>query len=152
MDTVRVLRAHAEAIVEQSVDAVLASTLTRYAVSGRDILRIRLAELLDTLIEGIATRNATPMIAKASSIASERFADGFELQDVQCTINILEAAVWQLLARELPTDRFVDAIRAVSTILGVTKDQLARHYVALASGHHAPVIDTSALFRGTDGV
>ena len=151
MDATALLRAHADEVVEQSVEAVLGSKLTRYVSSGRDVLRGRLAALLEVLAAGIEARDAAPMVAKVSEIAGERYADGFELQEVQCAINVLEASVWQLLARELPVERFAEAIRAVSTILGLAKDALARSYVALASGRHAPVVDTAALFRGTDG-
>ncbi|HEX4825985.1 MAG TPA: hypothetical protein VFV19_16920 [Candidatus Polarisedimenticolaceae bacterium] len=152
MDAPALLRANADDIVEQSVDAVLGSKLTRYTASGRDVLRCRLSALLDVLARGIEAHDAAPTIARACSIAAERYADGFELQEVQCAINILEATVWQVLARELPVERFADAIRAMSSILGLAKDALARSYVELAAGHHAPAVDTAALFRGTDGV
>ena len=151
MDATGLLRAHADEIVEQSVEAVLGSKLTRYTASGRDSLRGRLTALLDVLVLGVEARDAAPMVAKVSAIAGERYADGFDLQEVQCAINVLEASVWQVLARELPVKRFAETIRTVSTILGLAKDALARSYVALASGRHAQTIDTAALFRGTDG-
>jgi hypothetical protein len=36
----------------------------------------------------------------------------------------------------------------VSASLGAAKDELAREYVKLAAGAHAPVLDVAALSRG----
>ena len=40
----------------------------------------------------------------------------------------------------------------MTTILGSGKDALARKYVSLAAGAHAPSLDLRSLFAGTDGV
>lgn len=45
-------------------------------------------------------------------------------------------------------ERYAVVLPCVSAALGAAKDELAREYVKLAAGAHAPVVDVTALFRG----
>jgi hypothetical protein len=139
-------------LIDEATDAVLRRHLGHYAASGRDEVRGHIASLYGRLVECVASKDATAMIAHARSIAEARFASGFDLQEVQTAINVIEETVWKRILAELPPDAFAHAIGLASTVLGMGKDELARTYVSLASRSHAPSLDLKALFRGTVGV
>jgi hypothetical protein len=146
VDTAEILTQHAEELIDAATQAVLGSRLTHYTSGGHDALRGHIAALYGCLLRCVSAEEAAPMVAHARSIADQRYATGFELQEVQTAINMLESTVWRHLVRELP------AASGISSILGMGKDALAQSYVALAAGRHAKALDTPALFRGTDGV
>jgi hypothetical protein len=152
VDTAEILTQHAEELIDAATQAVLGSRLTHYTSGGHDALRGHIAALYGCLLRCVSAEEAAPMVAHARSIADQRYATGFELQEVQTAINMLESTVWRHLVRELPAASFADAIGGISSILGMGKDALAQSYVALAAGRHAKALDTPALFRGTDGV
>src|SRR5699024_6829456 len=63
--------------------------------------------------------------------------------------NALEEAIWaSVFAEEDGPDRYRTVLPWVSASIGAAKDELARDYVRLAAGDHAPSVDVTALFRG----
>jgi hypothetical protein len=138
-------------LIEGATDTVLRARLGHYAARGRDEVRRYVADLYDRLVTCVASKDATAMIEHARAIAEARFAAGFDLQEVQTAINVIEETVWKRILAELPPDEFATAIGLVSTVLGMGKDALARTYVSLATSSRAPSLDLKALFRGTAG-
>ena len=104
--------------------------LTRYEAAGAEETRRRLARLYALLLDAVRERDLEPVLAYAREIARQRFAEGFDLQEVQSAINVLEEAVWRRVVKEIPPDGLAEALGLVSTVLGVCKDTMASSYVA----------------------
>lgn len=151
MNVAELLTRDATDLIEGATDTVLRARLGHYAARGRDEVRRYVADLYDRLVTCVASKDATAMIEHARAIAEARFAAGFDLQEVQTAINVIEETVWKRILAELPPDEFATAIGLVSTVLGMGKDALARTYVSLATSSRAPSLDLKALFRGTAG-
>ena len=143
------LQRHEPAILSESYDGLTRCRLTRYEAAGAEETRRRLARLFALLLDAIRERDLEPVLAYAREIARQRFSEGFDLQEVQSAINVLEEAVWRRVVKEIPPDGLAEALGLVSTVLGVCKDTMASAYVALATKRHAASLDMSALFRGT---
>jgi len=140
---------NAPAILSESFEGMTRCRLARYEAAGAEETRRRLARLLALLRDAVSERDLEPVLGYAREIARQRFAEGFDLQEVQSAINILEECVWRRVVKEVPPDGLAEALGLVSTVLGVCKDTMASAYVALATKRHAGSLDMSALFRGT---
>jgi hypothetical protein len=146
---VDLLQRHEPAILVETFDGLCRCRLTRYQAAGDEETRRRLARLFALLVSAVRERDLEPVLAYAREIARQRFGEGFDLQEVQSAINILEESVWRRVVREIPPDGLAEALGLVSTVLGVCKDTMASTYVALATRRHTTSLDMTALFRGT---
>jgi hypothetical protein len=140
-----------ETIVQEAEAALARSHARHYEAAGETEVRRRLERLFDHLLEGLRERDLGPMVAYAETLAQERFEAGYDLVEVQTAFNALEEASWKRALADLDPSEFADALGLVSTLLGAGKDALARRYVSLAAGTHAPSLDLRALFGGTGG-
>jgi hypothetical protein len=133
-------------------EAALARTHSRhYESAGPEAVHARLELLYDHVLEVLERRDLAPALAYGERIAEERFSAGYDLAEVQTAFNALEEATWKHVFAELEPAEYADALGLVSTILGATKDALARRYVSLATDTHTPSLDLQALFAGTEG-
>jgi hypothetical protein len=137
------------AILSESFEGLARCRLARYEAAGADETRRRLARLYALLKDSVRERDLEAVLVYAREIARQRYTEGFDLQEVQSAINVLEEAVWRRIVREVPPEGLAEALGLVSTVLGVCKDTMASSYVALATKRHAGSLDLTALFRGT---
>lgn len=151
MDTTEFLTAE-RAVIVREAEAVLERLHERhYESAGPREVERRLDALFDHLVTAVATRDLTPVIGYARSIADERFTAGYDLSEVQAAFNALEEATWSRILAGLEPALLAEALGLVSTVFGAAKDALGRRYVSLATKSHAPSLDLRALFAGTDG-
>jgi len=149
MKIVQLLRQHAGDIVDEASKA-LRSRVKRFEdveVLQRTTQRYR--KVFDLIVESIAKRDVGPLLTWSKELAERQFSAGHDLSEVQTAINALEEALWKRLLDVLDPSEFAKAIGAVSTVLGLSKDMIARTYVSLASHQRAPSLDMSRLFSGT---
>jgi hypothetical protein len=143
-----VLERESAAIVEEAAGALERSGLAHYDEVGTAERRRRVQSLFDIVIVSLNERDLVPINRYAEAVGRERFEAGVGVAEVQTAFNVLEEAMWRrVVAATEPAD-LADAIGLVATVLGAGKDCLARTYVALASEHHVPSLDLTALFRG----
>lgn len=148
---VDLLQRHEPGILAESLEGVTRNRLARYAESGTEETRRRLARLFALLLDAVRERDLEPVLAYARETARQRFSEGFDLQEVQSAINVLEEAVWRRVVKEIRPEGLAEALGLVTTVLGVCKDTMASSYVALATRRSSPNLDMKALFRGTQG-
>jgi hypothetical protein len=110
-----------------------------------------LAALFTNLTEGLASQSLLPLLDHAREVAAERFHGGYDLSEVQKAYNAVEEAIWSRVFADGVPERYAVVLPCVSASLGAAKDELARAYVKLAAGAHAPALDVAALFRGGSG-
>jgi hypothetical protein len=152
MDTATFLRRERAVIVREAQDALARLRERHYEAAGVAASEQRLEILFDHLVGAISTRDLSPVVNYAGDVARERFEANYDLSEVQAAFNTLESATWRRILADLPADDLAEALGLVSTVFGAAKDALGRQYVSLATHAHAPSLDLSALFAGTDGV
>lgn len=132
-----------------AAELALSRRAGRYAGAG-EASRVRLETLYDLVADALAQGDAANVIAHANRVANERFRAGYDLAQVQSAFDALEEAVWADVTRRLPPEAHAPVLRAVSSVVGGTKDQVARVYVTLAARAHAPAVDVDFLARGVE--
>jgi hypothetical protein len=138
-------------IVDMAAESIRARR-TRYDAAGEDEVRQRLDALYEQLLHAITMSDLNGAVEYAEAVADERYTSGYDLFDVQAAINALEEASWARLCDRLPPEELAVPLGVVSTVLGATKDALAREYVTLASQAHVTSLDMRALFAGDAAV
>jgi hypothetical protein len=151
METAAFLTRDREPIVAAAASAIARAHIRHYESAGPEELERRLDALFDHVLEAVRTRDLGSMISHAEAVAEERFNGGYDLAEVQTAFNALEESVWSRALAELEPSRLAETLGLVSTVLGAGKDALARRYVSLAAGTHAPSLDLRRLFAGTGG-
>ncbi len=118
--------------------------LQRYEAEGSAFTKQRLGELLDRIILCLRSGSRAPMEQHAGKIATERFAAGFGLTEVQVAMNALEEALWYQIVRGVsePAEHS-PALGSVSSLLGFGKDVVARAYLSQAIAGVAPAAATA---------
>lgn len=122
-----------------------------YATVEPADLRRRLEMLYDHVVDATRSRDVGGVVRYTRQLARERFSGGYDLCEVQSAINALEEAIWERIFAKVSASELPQTLGLVSTILGISKDALAREYVDLATRGHVGSLDLRALFAGTDG-
>ena len=104
-------------------------------------------DLLELVVQCVHDGDTQPIIAMSRQIATDRFAAGCDIAEIQETLNVLEEVLWRHVTRTLAGDEQVEALGRISLILGAGRDALARSYVALASRRAGPPNDQTAVPR-----
>lgn len=151
MALTELLAARRDRIVEEALAALDRAHLAHYEATDEPERRERLTALYDLAAEAVTSRNLTRLLHHAERVARARFADGYDLTEVQTAFNVLEERLWSALVEELPPAELARAVGLVGTALGAGKDRLAATYVELVSRGRVPTLDLAALFAGTAG-
>jgi len=146
-----VLSGAADEIVDEAYGELHPAVHPHYHALGEQVTRSYLSELFRLVVEGVRAREAVHMVQHAERIAEERFHAGFDLAEVQAAFNALEQAMWRRVVAAEEGSELLASVGVLSAILGAGKDALARVYVHLASYRHAPHVDVTALYGGTEG-
>jgi hypothetical protein len=126
------LRERADQLVSEAKATLRQARLEHYEKDGLAAMRQRLNALLDVTLKCLSTGEADPIVNHTTTIARERFSAGYDLLEVQTSINILEEVLWRRILSSIPPEELAHALGLVSGLLGLGKDALARAYVALA--------------------
>ncbi len=116
MNTAEFLVREREVIVRDAEQALTLLRERHYESAGAGEVRRRLDTLFDHLVAAVETRDLTSVIAYARDIAEGRFADGYDLSEVQAAFNVLEAATWSRILASLEPAQLAEALGLVSTV------------------------------------
>ncbi len=142
------LRDDEPAILDEAWRAI--ARLEHYQRDGERATRRRLEALHRLVIDAVHTCDLNELLAHAGRIAQERFEAGFALSELQTAFSMLEEAIWRHAVARLPPSELAWGLGLVGTALAHGKDALGRAFVSLAPRAHAPSIDLTALFKGTE--
>jgi hypothetical protein len=131
MNLIELLDSKAEEIINGASGAMKRAGMKHYDSDTPEQVRKRLTMLYHLTERGVKEKNLFPMVSYVEKMAEERFTAGFDLQEVQTAINVLEEYLWRYITEELPSAALADALRLISSVLGGAKDALARKYVEL---------------------
>jgi malate dehydrogenase (oxaloacetate-decarboxylating) len=127
------LREKSNDLLTGAVSELHRARLQHYEAEGLQTMRDRMAHLLDQTLICLDTGRAEPLIEWAKRVSRERFSSGYDLFEVQTSINILEEAIWRMVLSSVERGELSNALGLANTLLGMAKDKLAREYVALVS-------------------
>jgi negative regulator of replication initiation len=126
-----ILRDLRDALVERALHELHEARLFHYE-RDREQTYARMAQLFDAALRCIAEGAADAVVEHADRIARERFEGGYDLGEVQTSINIMEEVLIARVVASEPPDRVAGSLCVINTIFSMTKDTLARAYVSLA--------------------
>ena len=129
MNLIELLETRAAEIIGGATEAMQRTSMKHYDAETPEQIRKKLTMLYHLTERGVNEKNAFPMVSYIEKMAEERFAAGFDLQEVQTAINVLEEYMWRQITEDLPSGAQADALRIIGSILGGAKDALARKYV-----------------------
>ncbi len=89
-------------ILRQANNALARAHLTHYDSDGTAKNEVRLETLYNLMVHCINERDVTAMIHYSEKLAYDRFASGFDLQEVQAAFNVLEEVIWKQSIAECP--------------------------------------------------
>jgi len=133
METSAVLADAEDRVVDEAV-AELERRHTSDQASTPEMSRRHLRDLFELVVKCVHDDAVVPIIASSHQVASDRFAAGFDIREVQREFNVLEEVLWRHVAGTLSGDQRIETLELLSAVLGAGRDALARTYVALASG------------------
>jgi len=131
LEIVELLREVADDLVSAAVSELHQARLEHYEVEGLQAARERMADLFDRTLVCLEMGRAEPIIEWATRVSRDRFAAGYDLFEVQTSINVMEEAIWRRVLSAVGPGELAYAIGLASAILGMAKDKLAREYVSL---------------------
>jgi hypothetical protein len=138
------------AIVDDAARRLTELHLGRYDLVGDHEVRLRLDLLHARVVSAIGSRTSAQIVDYASDLARQRFATGYPIEILQSAFDALEAAIWNEVALELPSEQHAAALGLVSATVGAGKDALGWTYASLGAHHRVPVLDLDALVAGSD--
>jgi malate dehydrogenase (oxaloacetate-decarboxylating) len=133
VELIDILRDRSEALVAEAVADLHQARLKHYESDGLDAARQRLRDLLERTLMCLETRKADPIVEWAVRVGRERFAAGYDLFEVQTSINVFEEALWRQVLTAAGPDDLAHALGLASAVLGMARDRLAREYLTLAT-------------------
>jgi hypothetical protein len=152
-DLRRILRKNARALADELAGQLTSRSISRYREMDARVLSVRCRLLTEALVRS-AQEGWEHLGEFVASIAGGRVADGFELEDLQTTLRILEVRVWLIVANESTPDSLRASLTALNTMFGYARDELARAFRARAYATTPSTrlarLEVTELFRGTD--
>lgn len=152
MELIKLLEKNSDKIINDACKSVCKDKLKGYKMVGQERTKTKLNNLLKKLMLCVKNKELIPMLDYTEKIATERFASGYDLFEVQTAINALEVGIWDVIFKEIKPDKLKETLGLVSTILGAGKDHLARTYVFLATKSKAPSLNLQNLFSGSESI
>ena len=150
MQLVKFLEEHKTEIIDDSLTGLDRVKLKHYSESVKAKNEERLNNLYKSLIDCVNSKSLVDIYNYCEELAEKRFNSGFDLYEVQSTINVLEEIIWKKIIKFLSPSDYEQALGLITTILGAGKDSLACKYVSLASQCKKPTLDLSELFRNKE--
>jgi hypothetical protein len=92
-------------------------------------LRQRVDRFVDAFIEA-STGEPLAFVRYVERLAEERIAEGYYLEEIQRVLSLLWEHSWKTVVDHSPPDTLVTSLAFVSRMVGSSKDELARIYLA----------------------
>jgi len=150
MSLLKFLQSDKIEIINEALSDLERSRLKHYTESNKETNEERLRNLYDILIKCVESKSLVEICDYCEELAKKRFNSGFDLYEVQSTINVLEEIIWKKIIKYLPPSEYERALGMITTVLGAGKDSLACKYVSLASQCKKPTLDLSELFKSKE--
>ena len=147
-----ILRQHSRSLADHLM-AELASRYSHYRELDRSILSVRCRSLVEALVRS-AWEGSEQLGEYVSTVADGRLEEGFELEELQHALRILEVNAWRIVADECTPDSLTANLTALNVVMGFARDELARvseaHAYAATLQTHPTHPEAEEPARGTE--
>jgi len=121
----RIFRRHSRSLLDELTAHLADGSSYRYGKTDPRVLSERCRLLAEALIR--STHQGTDELGEfVATVANIRFAEGFELEDLQRALRILEVVAWRIVVRQSSPESLVSNLAALNTAMGHARDELAR--------------------------
>jgi len=132
----RILRRHSRSLTDAVAGRLTTRSSLHYRKLDPDTLSLRCQILVEALIES-TYEGAEHLGEFVATVANQRLAEGFELEELQHALRVLEVESWRIVVSESKPDSATANLAALNTAMGYARDELARvcqlHAFATAS-------------------
>jgi FAD/FMN-containing dehydrogenase len=128
---------------------VRSSTATHYREVDAELLDERCKSLMAAFCDSVKISPAS-FGDYVAAIAKDRIEAGYQLNELQLLMNILEELLWQLCIETIADrNELIKALSVVSGTVGHAKDQLSKVFLSRAVACASKAPDVVRLFDGT---
>lgn len=121
-----------ELILQEATTALMRVQLPHYSKFRREEIHKKYSNLLLALTKCVETQKCDDMISYMDLISDERFASGFEEEEIQIALNIFEEALWKNIKKYMDANSQYASKKMVTTIVDKAKEVLLEEYVTLS--------------------
>ena len=115
-------------IIAASFDSICKRKLNYYGNNEKEDTLHKLKSLLEVIVRCIENNEKSEIVAYIHAISKERYKNGYILFEIQTVINYIEENIWNLL-QQSSIGHKVEALKLISSYLGVAKQQLASDFI-----------------------
>ena len=119
-------------ILLDSTNSLVRAQLQHYKHLTPEKLRFRLLRLFQALVKSLEANSCDSMTHFMEQVSDERYESGYELQEVQTAINIMEECFWKKISEFVFADQQIAAMKQVTCILSKAKETLVNEYALLS--------------------
>jgi len=121
----RILRKHSRSLSKELAAQLTSRSTSPYREIDPAVLSVRCRMLTEALIR--STHLGPEQLGEfVNTIAEGRLAEGFQLEDLQRALRILEVIAWRVVANESTVDSLRANLTSLNTSIGYARDELAR--------------------------
>ncbi len=150
---VSVLREWRADVVARALEGLVEARLPHYSREGEAELEQRLLSLFDHVLECLVRQCEEPAVRHAKQVAQQRHGSGYQLGEIQTSINVLEEALWQRILGSFEPEDALGALGRTNAVFGIMKDTLAQSYLQLtvqAAATEPPVRPSTKGYGSTE--
>ena len=122
-----------DVILEDSVKKLEKAQLEHYKLLTTEQIKRKMLNLFHMLVKSIEVNSSEEMMEYMDKVSDKRHEAGYELQEVQSAINMLEEIMWEKVSKFVDDDLQISAIKQVTRLLSKAKIELADEYSLLKS-------------------
>jgi len=127
------LRKNKKHIISVSLDNICNRDLNYYGKNEKVDTLNKINSLVEVIIRCTENNENGEMISYMHAISKERYKNGYILFEIQTVINYIEENIWKLLQKS-DVENKVDALRMISSYMGIAKHELADDFIKYSSG------------------
>lgn len=121
-----------ELIVNESTKNLMRVNLPHYSKFRKEEIEKNFSNLLLAFTKCIENNSADEMISYMNLILNERFAKGFQIEEVEIALNIFEESIWKNIYKNVDEDKQYSAMRLALCILSKAKEELLNDYAMMS--------------------
>ncbi len=121
-----------ELILLDAANNLVRAHLPHYDLYRKEEITKNLSSFLLAITKCIEENSPDEMIKYMHLITDERFAMGFEADELQIAINIFEESLWKAIYKNVDEDKQYAAMKQVCCILGKAKQEVLDDYAMLS--------------------
>ena len=121
-----------ELILQESTNALMRVQLPHYSKFRAEEIHKKYSNLLLALAKCIENKACDDMIGYMDVISDERFASGFEAEEIQIALNIFEETLWKNIQKYVDPQIHYSSKKIVTSIIDKAKEELLNEYVTLS--------------------